>query len=221
MTPDNFVAHRDWVLIEKLAAALNRPLDERVLQQCAKYVEMVANWNKRVDLTAARGPSAQAEVLVADALVLADPAIVPQGSRLVDVGSGAGAPALPLLLLRDDLTAVLVEPKQKRVAFLNTAIGTLEIMARVQVERLHLDIESPRVKGQPFDVAISRATFAPEVWLPVGLALAQRTLVLTASAQLPTGPAGSQRVQSYNYNLPGSNAPRRITIYRSIALPEV
>jgi 16S rRNA (guanine527-N7)-methyltransferase len=214
MMPDNFVAHRDWLHIEKLAAALGHRLDERVLQQCARYVEMVANWNKRVDLTAARGAHAQAEVLLADALVLANRAIVPQATRLVDVGSGAGAPAIPLLLLRGDLTAVLVESKQKRVAFLNTAIGTLEIMDRVKVERQHLDIESPQVKGQPFDVAISRATFAPEVWLPVGLALAPRALLLTASAELPTGPAGSQRVQSYDYRLPESNAPRRITVYR-------
>jgi 16S rRNA (guanine527-N7)-methyltransferase len=147
--------------------------------------------------------------------VLADRAIVPQGSRLLDVGSGAGAPAIPLLLLRADLTAVLVESKQKRVAFLNTAIGTLEIMARVRVERLYLNIESPRVQGQPFDVAISRATFAPEVWLPVGLSLAPRALLLTASAELPTTPAGSQRIQSYDYRLPSSDAPRRITIYQN------
>jgi 16S rRNA (guanine527-N7)-methyltransferase len=215
MALENFVARRDLAHIDTLAAAIGRKLAPQVLEELGRYVELVATWNQRIDLTAARGPSAQAEVLLADALVIADPAFVPGGARVVDVGSGAGAPAIPLLLLRADLTAVLVESKQKRIAFLNTAIGTLALMNRIKALHLHLDTDTPQVAGQPFDVAISRATFVPEVWLASGLALARMTLLFTASAEPPSPPKDAECIRSFDYRLPISGAPRRVTVWRS------
>jgi 16S rRNA (guanine527-N7)-methyltransferase len=213
MVSEVFRASRDRFLIEKLAAAMERGLDPGAADRLGTYLELVATWNRRLNLTAARGPSEQAEVLLADAIVLGDFALVPKGARLVDVGSGAGAPAIPLLLLRSDITAVLVEPKQKRVAFLNTAIGTLELMDRAQVFRGRIDPQSPHVQGERFDVAISRATFAPEVWLATGLSLARRTLLLTASTEPPAAPPQVECIYAYEYRLPGSGAPRRISVY--------
>ena len=215
MDAENFVAERDLGLIEKLAAALGCNPDPPAIKRLAKFVELVAVWNRRFDLTAARGPAEQAEVLLADALVLSDPGLVPEGSRLTDIGSGAGAPALPLLVLRDDVTAVLLEPKQKRVALLNTAIGSLELEKRARVLRGRLDPADPRVEGRPFDVALSRATFPPEEWLPAGALIARLTLVLTASAEPPAAPPTMERGPSREYCLPGSGARRCITVYRN------
>ncbi|WP_436623600.1 RsmG family class I SAM-dependent methyltransferase [Sorangium sp. So ce136] len=60
---------------------------------------------------------------LADARLLSEH--VPEGRRVVDIGAEAGTPGLPLALLRPDLDVTLVEPLQKRVAFLRTATGTL------------------------------------------------------------------------------------------------
>src|SRR5262245_7384559 len=125
------------------------------------------------------------EVMICDGVVLAKDDVIPTGSRCVDVGSGAGAPAVPLALLRGDLKLTLVEPLRKRVAFLRTVLGALGLVGRVSVLERKLDPEAPGLPEAPYDVALSRATFAPELWLTAGLALAPRILVLLAGQQPP------------------------------------
>lgn len=197
-----------------LAEALRRPLADDARARLSAFGELVTRWNARIDLTAARSPEQLAEVLFADALVLADETLVPHAARVLDVGSGAGAPALPLALLRPDLSLVLVEPLRKRVAFLRTAIGSLEGLAgRVEVREDRLDPRSPSVAGSSFDVAMARATFAPEVWLPLALGVAKRALVLTAAEAPPDAPVGAHVLCDARYVLPRTSAPRRITVY--------
>jgi 16S rRNA (guanine527-N7)-methyltransferase len=178
-----------------------------------RYVQLVASWNRKLDLTGARDAAAQVEVLLADALVLADPWLVPQASRLLDVGSGAGAPALPVLLLRPDLSALLVEPLRKRVAFLRTALGSLGLVSRALVLEAKLDEATPAVAGAPFDVAMSRATFAPPLWLELGAKLARRTLVLLAAQEPPQPPSDTHLAHVTRYRLPSNAAERCIAVY--------
>lgn len=173
-----------------------------------RYATLVADWDARTDLTGARDTAQLVEILCADAFVLMQEALVPRGARVVDVGSGAGAPILPLLLLRSDLTATLVEPRRIRVAFLRTAIGSLpELVGRAKVVEAKLDLAVPRVDGMPFDVAMARATFAPAEWLRAGHSLAKRVVVMTATEQVEAPPDVST-VARVEYVLPRTNAPR-------------
>ena len=226
-----FEAARDLDQVTQLADALGRSLAPPAMAQLGAFAELVARWNARIDLTAARSAEQLSEVMFADALVLADETLVPRGARVLDVGSGAGAPAIPLALLRPDVTLVLIEPLHKRVAFLRTAVGSLDGLAgRVEVREgkvdprassggAHVGVEgvgaSRGVPGAPFDVAMARATFAPAVWLPLALSLASCALVLTAAEEPPAAPAGTRRVQSVHYTLPRTEAPRAITAYRA------
>jgi 16S rRNA G527 N7-methylase RsmG len=85
------------------------------------WLDGIVEWNARIDLTAARSDDELVDLMVADALVLSRH--VAEAARVVDVGSGAGAPGLALAILRPDLDVTLVEPLDKRVAFLRTSIG--------------------------------------------------------------------------------------------------
>jgi 16S rRNA (guanine527-N7)-methyltransferase len=199
-------------LIETLAEQMRCELRADVAPRLAVYLELVAAWNRRVGLTGARDANAQVQVLIADALVIASARLIPPGSRLLDVGSGAGAPAIPLLVVREDLSALLVEPKRKRVAFLRTAAEKLGLTGRARVLEQRLDPDDPLVPGGPFDVAMSRATFPPGSWLDAGMKLARRTLVFTARETPPVPPAGSEQTAGLGYRLP-SGASRRITVY--------
>jgi 16S rRNA (guanine527-N7)-methyltransferase len=187
--------------------------DESV-ERLGHYLELVATWNRKINLTGAKRASEQVEVLLADALVLSDRAIIPSRAHVLDVGSGAGAPAIPLMLLRDDLTACLVEPKHKRVAFLNTAVGSLDLSRSVAVlpKRIALDINE--IANQRFDVAISRAVFKPDVWLSIARQYARTAVLFSAVAQPPNPPAGITLETTLDYRLPSKKAPRRISIYR-------
>jgi 16S rRNA (guanine527-N7)-methyltransferase len=210
---EGFKLERDRAQIERLAQAFRVPLLPAMTDTLGRYVELVATWNKKLDLTAARTANALVEVMLADAFVLASQEIVPVNSRCIDVGSGAGAPALPLALLRGDLSLTLIEPLRKRVAFLRTALGTLQLVSRVKVIEQKLDPEAPVVPEPAFDVAMSRATFAPESWLAAGSQLATQTLVLLAQQAPPTA-AGTQLERVVSYTLPSNGADRKIAIYR-------
>ncbi len=215
MPADFFVFPRDLPLVWRLARQLGRVPSRDVVERLGQYLGLVAAWNRKIGLTSAQQAHSQVEVMLADALVLADAALVPQGARMLDVGSGAGAPAVPLALARPDVSCVLLEPKQKRVAFLHTVIGTLRLADCLEVRCERLQEPSPQIEGQPFDVAMSRATFRPEVWLTMASTLARRTLVFTAATEPPPPPVGVRRDQSCAYRLPSSGAQRRITAYLS------
>jgi 16S rRNA (guanine527-N7)-methyltransferase len=171
----------------------------------AKFLDLVVTWNARLDLTAARNASDLVDLYLADALVLAARAHA-SGSiheSWVDVGSGGGAPGFVLGLLLPALRLTLVEPRQKRVAFLRTAVGSLT--------RSSMDVMGARSDALPpasSDVAISRATFAPEEWLAEGARLARRSVwVLLARAEPPTLPGWGLR-QRVDYSWPSSGASR-------------
>lgn len=204
----------EQILIERLFVALGAPVeapvDPAVLGPLAAFADLVATWNARLNLTGAKEPEALAEVLFADAMMLRDEALLPQGARFVDVGAGAGAPSLPLLLLRPDLRATLVEPIHKRVAFLRTAIGTFDLAERATV--IEGRLEAAPIAGAPFDVALSRATFEPAEWLARAEPLAPRTLVLVAGDPLPER-EGARLLETRTYRLPRKDAPRAIGLY--------
>lgn len=195
-----------------LGAAQDRPLPADVAESLGRFADEVALWNRKMNLTAARKPVALVEVLFADAVVLADEEVVPRDANIVDVGSGAGAPAIPLALLRDDLSLTLVEPLHKRVAFMRHAIGKLGLGGRVRVLERKLARGDDALEGAPFSLAMSRATLAPADWLAVGLEHAPRVLVLTAAQQAPEAVHASP-THSVSYTLPSTSATRTITVY--------
>jgi 16S rRNA (guanine527-N7)-methyltransferase len=209
---DGFKLERDRSQVERLAQAFRVSLLPNAVDTLGRYVELVATWNRKLDLTAAKQTQALVEVLLADAFILAAEDLVPTRSRCIDVGSGAGSPAIPLALMRGDLQLTLVEPLRKRVAFLRTVVGTLQLVTRVRVIEQKIEPESVAEPEEAFDVAMSRATFAPEVWLPVGVKLAPRTLVLLAQ-QTPPSAAGATLDRLVSYTLPSNGAERKVGIY--------
>jgi 16S rRNA (guanine(527)-N(7))-methyltransferase RsmG len=88
----------------------------------AAYLDLLAAWSDRVNLTGARTPEDRVRILVADPLEA-------QGQmaagHLIDVGSGNGSPGLVLALLRPDLRVTLLEPRLRRWAFLRDAARRL------------------------------------------------------------------------------------------------
>ena len=173
------------------------------------FLKLVHAWNAKIDLTGARTPAALADVMLADGLVMAEPAIVPGGAHLLDVGAGAGGPAIPLALARPDVRVTMLEPLGKRVAFLRTVIGTLGLASRVSAVLGRIDPAFPAFDGAAPDIACARATFAPTEWLSIGLALAPRVIVLTTPDDVPDG-ATCTLVHRHDYRWPGSGAPRAI-----------
>ena len=147
-----------------------------------RYVDLLLTWSARINLTGARSPAEVVTDHLVDAFALAEALDRPE--QVADVGSGGGLPAIPLALLRPTLRVLLCEPLAKKGAFLRTAIRELGLGARVQLRAGRGEDLAAERPGD-FDVAISRATFAPEDWLPLGRRLVRaggRVCVLTTPA---------------------------------------
>jgi 16S rRNA (guanine527-N7)-methyltransferase len=177
----------------------------------ALWLDEIARWNARVDLTAARDPKELVDLMVADAHALSTH--FSAGMRVVDVGSGAGAPGLALALLCDGIDMTLVEPMQKRATFLRMCIGKLDVAARIRVLQRRGEDVTAR-----FDVALSRATLAPDAWLSLGATLAPTVWVLLAKGDPPER-ADLDRVADHRYRWPLTGAERRIVCYRDRSWP--
>lgn len=176
------------------------------------YFDTTKAWGARTDLTAARNDSELAEILFLDAARLIEAAWLESSGSLVDVGAGVGAPTIPLLLDSPGHHATLVEPRRKRMAFLRSAVGLLDLADRAQVLEQRVDPDAPVVRGAPFDVALSRATFSPEQWREIGSRLSSEVWVFTAGTDLEEAP-DLHLLRRVDYEVPSTGAPRSILAY--------
>jgi 16S rRNA (guanine(527)-N(7))-methyltransferase RsmG len=180
---------RTHELVRAQADAAKFPCDEGAVASLSAYAESLLRWNARINLTAARSAAVLVGEHFPDAFALAHK--LDQPARVVDIGSGGGLPAIPLALLRAHLTVDLVEPIAKKAAFLRTAIRELGISDRVSVRVARGEAIARAVAAEPssaFDVAISRATLAPDKWLALGARLVRpkgRLFALTTAEALP------------------------------------
>lgn len=136
-------------------------LGAETARQLEKYLDELRAAGKRINLVGSISPSALARH-IADSIEPA--AWIPPGARVVDLGSGAGLPGIPIAVVRPDLDVTLVEIRERRVHFLRHVVRALGL--RCHVMRKKIETECPE---EPFDFALARALATPQI----ALALAQ------------------------------------------------
>jgi 16S rRNA (guanine527-N7)-methyltransferase len=117
--------------------------------------------------------------------------LVPEGTIVLDVGSGAGLPGLPLALAREDLRVILLDAAARRVAFLEEVVQELGLGARVDVRRSRLEELPP---SERFPVLTARAVApVPRLlsWCRPRLDRGGRLLALVGTAAVEEIPAGA------------------------------
>ena len=194
--------------IDTITRILDVTIPSAALDQLARWIEQVLTWNQRIDLTAARTLDELVDLCLADAIEISK--TIAEGLSIVDIGTGAGAPGLPLAILRPDLNITLVEPLAKRVAFLRTVIGSLHITATVEKKK------GEQLLDRTFDIAVSRATLNPTAWLSLGLRLVNkqgRVAVLLARKEAPQV-EGIVMHEETTYTWPLTQASRRLLWYQ-------
>ena len=121
--------------LEQHAPRYDVRLNASSLSRLREYYELVMDWNTRLHLVAPCPPKEFATRHVLESLLAAP--YLTEGARVVDVGSGAGLPLIPCLILRPDLSATLIDSSQKKAIFLREALRKIGIQnsARVIAER--------------------------------------------------------------------------------------
>jgi 16S rRNA (guanine527-N7)-methyltransferase len=189
--------------IERVLEAFHCPNVAVASGQLEQLLTLCQSWGGRVDLTAARDADELVDLYVADAAAIAAASSLRAGERWIDVGSGGGAPGLPLCILAPQIRLTLVEPRAKRVAFLRTALGILD-RSDISVER----VRSFALPEGRWDVAVSRATLPPNEWLREGARLAKSVWVLLARGEVPSL-HGWQLDRTLSYRWPLTGVARR------------
>ena len=177
LSPEEFEA-----LLKTRASELG--LEKFPLTGLGVYLSELDRWRRRVNLTG-KLTARQLTEHALEALLPLD--LIAHGERVVDIGSGAGFPGLPIALARPDLEVSLVEPRAKRTAFLRHVARSLKL-SRVRV----LESRIEEVGGQTFGCATTRAVGGFAKWLgnaafiePGGLLMAWTTDPEGVGTQLP------------------------------------
>ncbi len=141
-------------LEEKLAAGLHAMqilLPQTAQEKLIAYVRLIEKWNKVHNLTAVREPDKMITLHLLDSLSILP--FVAGKKTLLDVGTGAGLPGIPLSIARPDLHVSLLDSNHKKTAFLNQAKAELGLSnCEVVSERIEL-----WQTAKKFEVIVSRA----------------------------------------------------------------
>ena len=202
--------------IEEGAAQMGVRLAPDQLKQLGRHVDLMLKWNKSINLTAITDPDEVVEKHVLDSLAVVP--LLPSGS-LLDAGTGAGFPGIPLAIARPELEVALVDSVQKKVAFLKNTLAELRL-PKAKAYAVRLEGNPSREELPRVHAAVARAFAAPEEWLrlarhyvlPGGVAIC----MLGPSDAIPDKLEELALIQELRYALPYSGAQRRLAIYKHL-----
>lgn len=140
-------------MIKELFAKNNVEIGEREVSLFETYYQNLISWNQKFNLTAITDKKEVAVKHFLDSVIAEK--YFPYGASVVDVGSGAGFPAIPLKIVRSDLDITMLEALNKRVNFLRDTLAVLDLPGKA----LHLRAEDAAYGAmrESFDVATARA----------------------------------------------------------------
>lgn len=141
--------------LEKKLNVLNIELKEKQVKQFYDYINLLIEWNKKINLTAIIEPKEIILKHFVDSLTISK--FINERSTLIDVGTGAGFPGIPLKIIRNDIDITLVDSLNKRIKFLDDVIEKLNLNNIKAVHGRVEEIGRNKSYREKFDYATSRA----------------------------------------------------------------
>jgi 16S rRNA (guanine527-N7)-methyltransferase len=144
-------------LLAAIPVLAGRPATPEDRRRFARYLELLVQWDRVHGLTGFKQPREIVRGLFLDSLLFL-PQLPPRPIRLVDIGSGAGVPGLPLRIVDEGIDLTLIEARRKRASFLSAVQRELGLQGITVVEGRaeHVVEQNAELEGK-FDVAVARA----------------------------------------------------------------
>ena len=143
--------------LAKAAAEYGISLNDTQMEQYNRYFELLVEWNEKINLTAITEPKEVAIKHMIDSITAYDENLFKDGTTVIDVGTGAGFPGLPLKIFCPEIKLTLMDSLNKRIKFLQTVVEELGLK---DVECVHARAEEGarnKKYRESFDIAVSRA----------------------------------------------------------------
>jgi len=187
------------------------PLDATIQSKLLQYLDLMAKWNRVYNLTAIRDKQQMVSNHLLDSLVLTGHMT---GPRILDVGSGAGLPGIPIALSQPDWDVTVLDSNHKKAAFLRQVSAEL-VLANVNVVSERVEAWRP---VQKFDCIVSRAfadlvefvNQAKHLLHPGGYFAAMKGL--HPYEEIEKLPSGWRAREVVELKVPGLNAARHLVL---------
>ena len=202
---------RDPELVSRLrsgAAGLDLDLDSEQLDRLLGFLDLLDKWGQTYNLTAIRDQRSAVDRHLLDSLAVH---AFLSGQRVLDVGTGAGLPGIPLAIVNPGMSFVLLDRSSKKIRFVRQAIMSLGLK---NVEAVAMRVED-FVPAVLFDVVLARA-FASlaEIWRGAAPLLATGGRVLAMKGQWPEAEirelGNAVNLRIHPVPVPGMDAERHL-----------
>lgn len=143
-------------LVKKACEKIEISLNDEQAQKFENYYNLLTEWNEKINLTRIVEPQEVALKHFADSLTVLKYCDIPKNASVIDVGTGAGFPGIPLKIYRPDIKLTLLDSLNKRVNFLNEVAKKNNL----EIKTLHSRAEDAGRKKderEKYDTALSRA----------------------------------------------------------------
>lgn len=142
-------------LFNEQLSTIDISINDEQLEKFYLFMNLLLEWNEKINLTAITEPSEVITKHFIDSLTINK--FIEKDSRVIDIGTGAGFPGIPLGIIRDDIEIVLVDSLNKRVQFLNEIIEKLELKKVIAIHARAEELGNMKEYREMFDIATSRA----------------------------------------------------------------
>ncbi len=213
----------DWQdRLRRGAATMGILLDRRALDRFETFARMLQTWGSRLNLSSRLDADELIPLHFLDSLALPAVTPLPEGDSLLDLGSGAGIPGIPLAIARPDLRVTLLEPRVRRAVFLREVVHRLELgqvaVAQQRAEELAND---PSAAGSHrWMTARAVSPLAEVLALAIPLLPGGGRLVVFLGPDEEPGDTPWFSLESVpSTSVPGKTAPRSLAIFRRTGRP--
>lgn len=144
--------------MEKIIEILSKNnVDAKACQEFAKYYQLLVEWNNKINLTAITEEEEVAYKHFLDCISVFDSGIIAPHSRVIDIGTGAGFPGLPMKLYDKTIDMTLLDSLNKRINFLKEVVSQTGLTSVTTLHGRAEDYGADKAYREKYDIAISRA----------------------------------------------------------------
>lgn len=211
-------------LLKKQASLYEIDIDDAMAERFDTYAEILVETNKVMNLTGITEPDEIVTKHFVDSIILDKYITIGENTRIADVGTGAGFPGLPLLILHPEADIVLIDALQKRLNFLQTVLDACGVNATLIHGRAE-DLGNDDSLRETFDIVTARAVAPMNILSEYCLPFAKVGGTFAAmkgsdddsvTADNAIATLGGEISERFSYNLPNGDG-RNIILAKKIS----